>query len=281
MPWLGCNAKAADKAWERAAIHARAAGVTSELAEILTWRASCAFSGSLPAVEAIRRCETIREELHGSRREAAWVLRPLAGLQAMTGDFATARDLLEESGAALEELGVAMHHEVPYHEALVEMLAAHPGPAEERLRSSHTALAAAGEKALLSGVELLLAQALLALDRAEEALSFTELAEESGGRADLGAQIGWRTVRARVLARAGRLEEAEGLAREAVRLAERTDFLNEHGDAQFALGDVLSAAGRQERAAEAFEEALGLYERKGNLVRMRTARSALASLARV
>jgi hypothetical protein len=73
--------------------------------------------------------------------------------------------------------------------------------------------------------------------------------------------------------------EAERLAREAVAFIERTDSLNEHGDAYADLGEVLAAAGRSADAAVALEEALDRYERKKNLVMAERIREKLATTA--
>jgi hypothetical protein len=88
----------------------------------------------------------------------------------------------------------------------------------------------------------------------------------------------WRQVRGQVLAQRGDLEEGERLAREAVALAEETDMLNAHADALSDLADVVSLAGRDPRAE--LEQALELYERKGNLVMAERTRSSWRSLRR-
>ena len=88
----------------------------------------------------------------------------------------------------------------------------------------------------------------------------------------------WRQVRAQVLARRGEHAEAEQLAREAVSLAEETDMLNFHGNALADLAEVYALAGRTEEAREQLEQALVLYERKGNLVAAARARRRLEEL---
>jgi tetratricopeptide (TPR) repeat protein len=72
-------------------------------------------------------------------------------------------------------------------------------------------------------------------------------------------------VRAKVMARGGEFEEAERLAREAVAIASGTDFLDGHADALASLGEVLRLAGRAEESTAALQEALRLYEQKGNI----------------
>jgi hypothetical protein len=66
---------------------------------------------------------------------------------------------------------------------------------------------------------------------------------------------------------------AERLAREAVSLAEQTDFLNLHANALLDLATVLHHDRRLEDAATLGEAAKGLYERKGNLIGANKARS--------
>ena len=84
-----------------------------------------------------------------------------------------------------------------------------------------------------------------------------------------------------VLVRRGRAEEAEGLAREAVTLAARTDFLNHRAEAVIDFADILRIAGRIGEARAALSEGLGLYEQKGNIVAARNARSQFGDLAEV
>jgi len=86
----------------------------------------------------------------------------------------------------------------------------------------------------------------------------------------------WRQVRGKVLARRGEFEEAEGLGREAVALAEQTDMIDQHADVLMDLAEVLELASKASCAA--LEQALALYERKGNLVMAERARARLADL---
>jgi tetratricopeptide (TPR) repeat protein len=89
----------------------------------------------------------------------------------------------------------------------------------------------------------------------------------------------WQGLQARILAAGGRLAEAEELARSAVALAARTDFLNQHGDALLELAVVLDKAGRPAEARVAVTDALGLYGPKGNLLAAARARRRLERLA--
>ena len=84
----------------------------------------------------------------------------------------------------------------------------------------------------------------------------------------------WRTTRAEVLAHQGELETAaEVAAREVVGFAAESDFLDSHGDALMILAEVLSLAGRAEDATAPVDQAIQLYEAKGNLLSAAKARS--------
>jgi tetratricopeptide (TPR) repeat protein len=63
--------------------------------------------------------------------------------------------------------------------------------------------------------------------------------------------------------------EAEELAREALDLVDRTDALNQRADVRLDLAQVLSLGGRLDQAVEAAEEAVRLYQQKGNIVSAR------------
>jgi hypothetical protein len=123
-----------------------------------------------------------------------------------------------------------------------------------------------GEKSLLSTVAALLAGALNAQGRDDEAEGLTTVSERTAGPDDLLSQVLWRGARARARAAAGRLADAEALARAAVELAERTDYLDLRGDAATTLADVLFAAEATGEGGASARAALELYERKGNVV---------------
>ena len=281
LSWIEARAEAAALAWEVAAGHARSAGLEHERIEILGWIASSLCFGPTPVTEAVARCESIREEVEGNLVAVTDVLRPLAGLRAMEGHFDEARRLLAASEAAFEELGLSLSTAVSHHAAIVEMLAGDPGAAERSLRKGYAALERMGDRALLSTTAAYLGQALLAQGREEEAERLAGTSAELTPADDVITQAMWRGVRATVLAGRGERTDAERLAREAVALADRTDFLNDRGEARLVLATVLSKADRREEAKAAREEALDLYELKGNVVAAEQVRAALAPSAPV
>ena len=264
--WLQADSAAAEDAWRQAAVHARRAGDERQLTEVLGWLASAALWGPAPAPEGIGRCERYLEEVGSHQTGEAVILNHLAGLYAMQDRAAEARELLARGMAAFEELGVTMTSSVTHPASFVAMLAGDAATAEAHLRRDYEGLEAMGEKGYLATTAAFLAQAIAAQGRLEEAERFIEVSREAAGEDDLSAQMVWQGLQARILATRGQLGEAEELARSAVALAARTDFLNQHGDALLELALVLEAAGRTAEARAAVTQALGLYGRKGNLV---------------
>ena len=277
--WLEAHAAAAARAWEEAAEHARLAGAERERIELLTWVASSLFFGPTPVDEAIITCERIRGEVSADAAAEAATLHPLAGLHAMGGRFALARELLATSRALRADIDPTLNLAVSHPRAIVEMLAGDPAAAEMYLKADSETLDEMKDEALLSTTDAFRARAILAQGRDKEAEHYTRLSEERAAASDLLTQIIWRSVRARVLANRGNIDQAEPLARQAVSLAEHTDFLNQRADALVDLAHVLRQAGRHEEARSTGAEALDLYEQKENSVAAASARSLLAHLS--
>lgn len=275
VAWLQGRVADADEAWGKAAEHARSAGAQGELFDILDWRASAALVGPTHVDEAIERCREITDQVRNSPLALAESLYPLAVLHAMRGEIDVARSLVAEGKTIIDELGSILSVGLAQWEALVEMLADSPGTAEERLRATSTALEEMGNKAYLATTAAMLAQASYAQGRLDDADAACRTSRSAASREDLSARVVWRSVRAKILAGQDRGEEAEALAREAVRLASETDFLNDQADAYLDLAEVLELGGRPSEAEEATRAGLALYERKGNVVSAARARRRL------
>jgi tetratricopeptide (TPR) repeat protein len=236
--------------------------------------------GPMPVADGIRRCEEILAQPAEQRRIRASALRALAGLRAMEGSFDEARRAAAGCTTILQDLGLRVTAASATETwAIVELLAGDPAAAERELRWGYESLGQMGATTEVAPVlAALLAQALYAQGRDDEALRFSELSEDAAAPDDLSAHVQWRAARAKVLARIGRSEEGETLAREAVALAEQTDFLVVHGDALVDLAEVLRLAGRATEAAPALRDAIRLYDRKGNVVSSRRAATLLAEV---
>jgi tetratricopeptide (TPR) repeat protein len=165
-------------------------------------------------------------------------------------------------------------------EAGIELLAGDPKRAETVLRASCERLREMSAYAALATRAAQLAEALYQQDEYEEAREWTVISERYSGPHDIGAQLSWRGVRAKALARGGEVEVGEELARRGLDLAARTDALNQHAKALVDLAEVLQAGGRPLEARTEVEQALELYERKGNLPDAARAKKLLQTLGR-
>jgi class 3 adenylate cyclase/DNA-binding winged helix-turn-helix (wHTH) protein len=277
--WIEAQADAAARAWEQGAAYAKRAGAEHERTEILRWVAVSLVLGPTPVADAIRRCEGIERDVTCNPAATADVQQSLAALHAMEGRFDHARELIDSSSAVFEDLGLTLTTVAGHDRALVELLAGDPVAAEQSLRAGFSTLEQMGESNLLATSAAYLAQALLAQRRDEEAERFARLSDELATADDLLTQVLWRGVLARTLVGRDSLEEAEEIARDAVALSERTDFITHKGDALVDLAIVMSQAGHPEQARVALADGLRLYRQKGNSAAAGKARAELAALA--
>ena len=277
--WLAGRSADAEADWMRGADHAAAADDDHGRADALSWIICALAHGPTPVPAAIRRCDAILEELQFERHVVALSLRPYAHLHAMAGNIDTARDLLDRSNALFADLAVSMHSAVAHYDAFVAMLAGDFAGAEAVLRTGYEQLEAMGERALLATTAGLLARALIEQGRDADAWSYLDIADDAAAHDDLNAHMVSRGERARLLARRGAIAEAERLSAEAVTLARQTDWLSDHADALIARAEVMRAAGDRGAAAALVREAVGLYERKGDIVSAGRARALLNGAA--
>jgi tetratricopeptide (TPR) repeat protein len=192
------------------------------------------------------------------------MINPLASLHAMSCEFELAERYLAEADETLLALG-HLDSIVSHHKALVRLLAGQPEIAEPPLRAGVRELASIDDSATYATTAAMLAQAVYAQGRVEEAGELCVLAAGAAPADDIVTQVIWRGVRAKVLARGGEHERAQALAREAVALVEPTDLLSHRGDAMLDLAEVLLSGGRGDESREAARLALELYESKGNI----------------
>jgi hypothetical protein len=278
IEWTRCSASAADGAWRQAAMYARRTGQDQELFQILCWRASAALFGPTPVGLALRRCEAMRRLVSSSPGAAAVIDHHLAGIHAMRGELDVARTLIREGNEVLEDLG-RMHSTPSHAEGWVELVAGDPEVAEERLRAGYERLEKMGDRAFLASTAAMLAQAIYAQGRYGDAERFCDVSRSMAADDDVATQVMWRGVQAKILARRGRTEEADRLARAAVGIAEQTDWPTHHGDALIDPAQVLRLRGESVESEAIARQGIDLFERKGNLVSAAAARSLLAEAA--
>jgi tetratricopeptide (TPR) repeat protein len=152
--------------------------------------------------------------------------------------------------------------------------------AETELRANYEILERVSDWGHLSSSAPEMGDAVYSQGRYEEALRISEFCESISIEGDVDAECRWRQLRAKILARQGRMEEAEALAKDAVRLAEETDYLLLRAHALRSLAEVLRLGDRTAEAADALRAALELERRKGNLVGQANTQSLLDELAR-
>ena len=237
---------------ERALVHYRRSGWSASgcLAEM----ASALLYGPTPVAEALVRCEELLDEAT-DRAGQANVLAFMGGLEAIDGRFDDARlhvrrgrDDLRGDRRDPRSCEQQRPCARPDRDARWR-----PGGRRRVLEECCEIFERVHDAAGLSTVAAELAEALYAQDRNDEAEGWLELAQNRAASEDVSAQWSWRRTRAKLLARAGALAEAEAIAGEAVRIAERTDALSDHGVVLLDLAEVLHLAGRPAEAAERIE----------------------------
>jgi len=275
-PWLATRFAEMAADAERAAEHARRAGDPGEQGLAQEKLAVAYTFGPLPVAEAIRKFAELQEEAPGRHRE----LEVGTGiLLAMDGRFAESRRLLEQARAVFQELGrPAWAASLLMGRGFVELIAGDAPQAERVFRQGREEFLRLGEKGYLSTLSANLALALCLQGRFDKAEPFILESQELASSEDVASQCWWRTAKAMVLADRGELAEAERLAREAVDLASGGDALDDQAETLSVLARIVAAAGRSGEAAALFEEAIALYERKGNVVSAARAREQLAAL---
>src|SRR3954468_16406817 len=270
LGWIdgnACRYGAAVAALARAIEHARRAGDVRQERRASTQYALIAVYGPTPVEECIIRCEEVAKRVEGDRQAEAAVVCVLGQLEAMRGDFERARELYRTALATFEELGLPVDAAaVSLSSGRVELLAGDPVSAEHELRRGYDYFSRLGERYLLSSVSGLLAEAVGAQGRLDEAEALARETAELAAEHDVDAQTLWRLAHAKVLARRGELTEAERLVREAVALLEPTDYVVNRVSALSSLAGVLLLSARDKEARELLEQARALALEKSSPV---------------
>ena len=269
------------EAFLRAREHARAAGDDRREVEIWEELGGALVASRTPVEEIIAFLD---EEAAWGREKGFPFLEADAALGGpylypMLGRFEEGRALLARSKSTFGELGAKYNvAEACWAGAQLERLAGDWAAAERELREALRIHEEMGTKRYSSYVRAQLARVVLEQGRVAEAAELLALAEQEGTDKNLRFQLQWRTAKAKVLAARGETVAAEQLAREAVEIVAATDNINAHADALVELAEVLRAAGDETDASAALEEAVALYEEKGNALCADRARAAIASV---
>jgi tetratricopeptide (TPR) repeat protein len=223
-----------------------------------SWGVSLVY-GPTPAKEAIALIEA--QQVVSSDVRANHGLSHLLALQGQFGealeDVAKARAVHEDLGNRNLVLGSMVG------EGEIQYRAGNLDAAASLLRESYDAWIAIGDRSFASTVAALLGSVLIDLHQEDEAWRFGTIARETSSSDDVISQAPGRAVQARVLSRRGEHDAAEALAREAVELIEKTDYLEPHANVLINQAHVLRESGKTDEALASAREGLALYERKG------------------
>jgi tetratricopeptide (TPR) repeat protein len=270
---MRCQWGAMLEAVEHAVDHARRAGSTRWDGELPAWKSSALFYGPTPVADALRWYEE-QPPTHPV------ALTHQAMLEAMRGNFDRARTLASSAEETAAEFGQNLWLAVGGM-ALgeIETLAGDVSAAEQAVRRSCELLEDLGEVGYRYNAVSQLAASLAALGRLDEAEELTRAAQEGADPDDISSQILWLNARALVLARRGEADEAVRLASSAVSLAGETDMVNWQARALADLAEAYVARESLDEARAKLEQAISLFERKGNAVAAGHTRERMETLA--
>jgi ATP/maltotriose-dependent transcriptional regulator MalT len=269
---ISCEWATRGEMLDRALVHARRTGDRRLVSAVTGQLCTTLLLGPTPADEAARRCEEFRADT------PLGALSTLAALNAMRGEFRTARQQWTEAAGRYEELGQRFRRATrSLFGAQIELLAGDPEGAVRELRYGEGELESMGERGVRSTIAGYLANALYATGDLDGAYESSERSRRFAEPDDIGTQVLWRCAQAQVLAERGEGEEAEALSAEAERLAAPTQFPDLQASAFLGRSRVLALAGRENEARRLGERAAEIYERKGNVVAARQTSALLSS----
>lgn len=245
---------------------ARAAGDRRRTVAVLGAAPLAALWGPSPVSRAGGRCLDVLRLLRittTSPAVEATSIRCQGMLEALRGNFDSARDKFEASRSTARNLGLRHGlYETELFAGFVELLAGDPVAAEPHLVLARNGLGALGIGADAGKAASWLARSMLLQDRVDEADVLAAGALESAGQ-NLQTVIGSRAVLAEVRARQDRHGEARRLASEAIEIAEQTDITLDHALAVRSAARVAELCGDMSAASRHWEVAAELLKSKG------------------
>jgi len=282
VEWFRGRLKAARAAAERVFLYAGRLGDLRRQAEAEAKIGASVYFGSGHIDEVIVHTEASLEwaRAHGVLSHQAMATSAAAAMAMEQRRFDDAHRLREQAWETLRELGLTIMYAA--HRGgiggLPGLRLAEPDALLERLREAYELLEATGEKGVLSTLAGNLAASHYERGEYAEAERFSIVSEQAGASDDVVTQVGWRAVKAMVLARRGRLDDGEALARDALARALRSEYYESRAEAYSTLAEVLRLAGRPMEAEEALEAALTIFEEKGWELSADAVRAKLAEL---
>jgi tetratricopeptide (TPR) repeat protein len=219
-----------------------------------------ALHGPLPVDRFIDDAESILEQ---PSRQLPDALARLGLAYAMAGRIDDARDALARALDRLREVGGEFRLSDGYvHLGYALLFCDDAAGAAEALTTAVLGLERIDERGVRSTALALLAEAQFRLGRVDDAERASLESEALAWEEDPASQMGWRQVRAKVLAAHGRTDEAVRLGRAAAEIADATDFLAMAATVHADLAVVLAAAGDPNDADLERSLAADLFARK-------------------
>jgi tetratricopeptide (TPR) repeat protein len=250
------------EALECALAYARQSGNHRAQIQASNWLSASLSELPIPADAAIARVEQLLRAATGEPWAEAYLLMALSTLYAYTGRFNDARAGLAGSRSILAGFGANLalgYWAIPA--GLIELAAGDAAAAERYLRHGYEALRAiTGERGAFGYLAALLAEALCALGRLDEAQQMTEEAQAAAAPDDIDPHAQWRTTRAKLLARRGEFSAARRLVDEAQALLPPACRSLPKAETLVAEAEVNRLAGAPDRAAACLRAALRIYE---------------------
>jgi class 3 adenylate cyclase/tetratricopeptide (TPR) repeat protein len=254
---------------ERALLHARAAGDARRQAASIRHIVSNALWGPEPVDLALVRCRSILDGTTNPQVQANCLIR-IGGLEGLAGRFDAARETIAAARALMDDLGLR-HLRAHSSDVVVfvEMLAGDYQAAEREAGAAYAVLTEMGDRTYQTAEAHLMAMAMEAQGRVDDAERWLAIAGEPG-------QPDTIAVEAQIQARRGNLHDAERLARSALELGSERPVHS--ADPRFTLAQILARMGRSEEARQVAEQSMQRYEAKGIVPLMENARALLATL---
>ena len=277
--WVLGRAVATQEAAERGLAFASRSRSRREEAWCRGQLAFALMNGPVPVGVGLRRCRDMLEETRGDPVAEANLLPFVAVHEAMAGEFAAALEHAAGGRAATRELG--LRWQTGIHALLssqVCLLSGDPVEAERLLRAALATFEEDEDRWDVATAELDLQRALYEQGRYDQARATVSRIERPP-LADAETNIKRCGVPALLLAREGRIAEAERLVRQGIAVAATSDLLGWQADLFMDLGEVLELAGRSDEASNAVASALQRYARKGHVVGEARARARFGALA--
>jgi class 3 adenylate cyclase/tetratricopeptide (TPR) repeat protein len=277
--WTQGRSGAAEQVLPRLLELARRLRDPRRLSSVLHWTAGALVWGPTRAEEGVHRCTELLAEAEGSRFAEGSILSARSALEAMLGRAEEARASAATARGILEDLSPTVFGTMLFgtRVGLTEEILGDLKAAERIMRPAIDWLSERQEKAFLSSVAPTLGRLVAKMGRLDEAEKLARLGQETAPPDDWVSQVMWREALALSKAGRGELEEAERLAREAVAMTRGVDYLDGMARVWDDLALVLTAAGKTDEAAAALREELALWERKGNVVGAARTRAALSA----